>query len=260
MQVAGANIVVTGASSGIGAALAPALAEAGATVGIVARRADRLAEVLERCRAHAPGSQMFVADLGDPEGAEALALRMWDEMGGVDVLVNNAAIPKRRAVAELTVAELQETMATNFESPVRMTMALLPKWLERDRGQVVNVSSFGGRAGIFHEAAYCASKFALAGWSEGMFLDLEHTGVEVQLVLPGAIETEIWDVPGNDPAAVEVDKYPASDFARDLIVAMESGRFEHYIPDMQPLIVDKTKDSDAFLRGMAAYARSVHTP
>jgi short-subunit dehydrogenase len=258
MQVAGANIVVTGASAGIGAALAPALAERGATVGIVARRAERLSEVLERCRAHAPDSKMWAADLGDPAAAEALALRMWDEMGGIDVLVNNAAIPKRRAVAELTVAEVQETMATNFEAPVRMTMALLPRWLERGRGQVVNVSSFGGRAGIFHEAAYCASKFALAGWSEGMFLDLDGTGVEVQLVLPGAIDTEIWDVPNNDPAAIEVDKYPAADFAADLIAAMEGGGFEHYIPDMKALVVDKTKDCHGFLSGMAAYARSLH--
>jgi short-subunit dehydrogenase len=258
MQIQGANIVVTGASSGIGAALAPALAEQGATVGLVARRADRLAEVLERCRVHAPNSRMWAADLGDPAAAEALARQMWDEMGSVDVLVNNAAIPKRRAVAELTVAEVQETMATNFESPVRMTMALLPKWLERGRGQVVNVSSFGGRAGIFHEAAYCASKFALAGWSEGMFLDLDGTGVEVQLVLPGAIDTEIWDVPGNDPAAIEVDLFPAEAFAAALVEAMEGGGFEHYIPDMQPLIIDKTKDCDGFLRGMAAYARSLH--
>jgi short-subunit dehydrogenase len=255
--VSGATIVVTGASSGIGAALAPALAEAGATVGIVARRADRLAEVLERCRVHAPASRMWTADLGDPAVAEGLALQMWDELGGIDVLVNNAAIPKRRAVPELTVAEVQATMATNFESPVRMTMALLPRWLERGRGQVVNVSSFGGRAGIVHEAAYCASKFALAGWSEGMYLDLYGTGVEVQLILPGAIDTEIWDVPGNDPAAFDVDKQPADEFAATLIEAMEAGGFEHYLPDMKAIAVDKTKDCDAFLTGLAAFAASL---
>ena len=200
MLVAGANVVITGASSGIGAALAPALAEAGATVGLVARRADRLAEVLERCREHAPASRMWTADLADTDAAEALAVQMWDEMGGIDVLVNNAAIPKRRSVRELTLAEIRQTMAVNFESPVRMSLALLPRMLERDAGVIVNVSSFGGRAGILNEAAYCASKFALCGWSESMHLDLWDTGVNVRLVLPGAIATEIWDQPGNDPA------------------------------------------------------------
>ena len=93
----GAKILVTGASSGIGAALAPILAERGATVGIVARRADRLEEVLERCRKFAPDSRMWAADLGDLARAEQVALEAWDAFGGLDVLVNNAAIPKRTA-------------------------------------------------------------------------------------------------------------------------------------------------------------------
>jgi short-subunit dehydrogenase len=256
MQISGARIVVTGASSGIGAALAPLLAERGATVGIVARRADRLSEVLERCQAHAPDSRMWTADLGDPAGAEALAAQMWDELGGIDVLVNNAAIPKRRKVTEITVAELQETMATNFESPVRMTQALLPRWLERDHGMVVNVSSFGGRAGILGEAAYCASKFALCGWSEAMLMDLWDTGVDVRLVLPGAIDTEIWDVPGNDDPLFVGDLYPAADMATGIADAIEGDCFELYLPDMKPIVEMKTSDAQGFLGGVVDFARS----
>lgn len=259
MEIAGANIVVTGASSGIGAALAPLLAERGATVGLVARRADRLAAVLERCQVHAPGSRMWTADLGDPAAAEALALQMWDELGSVDVLVNNAAIPKRRKVTEITVVELQQTMATNFESPVRMTQALLPRWLDRGRGMVVNVSSFGGRAGILGEAAYCASKFALCGWTEAMLMDLWDTGVEVRLVLPGAIDTEIWDVPGNDhpvlaPAAG--DLLPAADMAAGIADAIEGDAFELYLPDLKPIVEMKTSHAEGFLAGVVELARS----
>jgi short-subunit dehydrogenase len=255
MQVEGATVLVTGASSGIGAALAPLLAERGATVGVVARREDRLAGVVARCRAHRPASRMWVADLGDTDAAEHLAVRAWDELGGIDVLVNNAAIPRRRRVTDLTVHELRETMAVNFEAPVRMSLAVLPRMLERDRGVIVNVSSFGGRAGIPGEAAYCASKFALAGWSESMQLDLWDTGVDVRLVLPGAIDTEIWDRPGNDPPLYDGPLEPAADVAAGIVAAIEGDRFEHYLPDMKPIAEMKTADVDAFLAGVIAFAR-----
>lgn len=253
MQIDGANVLVTGASSGIGAALAPLLAERGATVGIVARRQDRLAEVLDQCRAHSPASRMYVADLADTDGAEALARQAADEMGGIDVLVNNAAIPKRRSVITITFDEVRETMAVNFESPVRMTLALLPRMLEQDRGVIVNVSSFGGRAGILNETAYCASKFALCGWSESMALDLWKTGVEVRLILPGAIDTEIWDVPGNDEAPFHGELSPPGPIAEGIIAAIEGDRFEHYLPDMQAIAEFKTSAIDDFFAGVIAF-------
>ena len=256
MKVDGAKVVVTGASSGIGAALAPLLAERGATVAIVARRADRLVEVLERCQAHQPASRMDVCDLGDVEAAEALVARLWDEMGGVDVLVNNAAIPKRKSVQELRTDEILSTMAINFESPVRMTQVLLPKWLARDSGMVVNVTSFGGRAGILNEAAYCASKFALTGWSESMHLDLWDTGVDVRLILPGAIATEIWDQPDNDPAFFEGDMEPPENVAAGIIDAIEGSQFEHYLPDMKPIAEMKTRDAGGFFAATIDFANA----
>jgi short-subunit dehydrogenase len=254
MQLDGANVLVTGASSGIGAALAPLLAERGATVAVVARRADRLAEVLERCRQHAPDSRMYAADLGDTNAAEALALQAWDDMGGLDVLVNNAAIPKRRRVQDISLDEVAETMRVNFESPVRMSLAVLPRMLERDSGVIVNVSSFGGRSGILGEAAYCASKFALCGWSESMALDLWHTGVDVRLILPGAIATEIWVQPGNDAPLYEGPFEPPESVATGIADAIEGNGFEHYLPDMKPIVEMKTTDIDGFLAGVIAFA------
>src|SRR5262249_62407651 len=96
-RIEGSPVLVTGAPSGIGAALAPQLAERGATVGIVARRADRLEQVLVECRRHAPESRMWAADLGDLERAEAVAGEGWAAFGHVDALGNNAAIAKRGA-------------------------------------------------------------------------------------------------------------------------------------------------------------------
>ena len=251
MKVDGARVLVTGASSGIGAALALLLAERGATVGLVARRRDRLEEVLERCRVHAPDSRLWAADLDDPAGAERLALEAWDAFGHLDVLVNNAAIPKRRRVQDLTVDEVAQVMRVNFESPARMTMALLPRMLERDAGVIVNVSSLGGRLGIIHEAAYCASKFALCGWSESLALDLWNTGVDVRLVIPGPIDTEIWDLPDNEAPLYDGPKEPPELVAEGIVAAIEGDTFEHYLPDMKGNAEFKTSDIDTFLDGAA---------
>jgi short-subunit dehydrogenase len=263
MRINRAKILVTGASSGIGAALAPKLAAKGATVGVVARRRDRLEAVVEACRQHSPGSRLWVADLGDLDAAERVALEAWDAFEGLDCLVNNAAIPKRTPVARLTPDDVAHVMRVNFESPMRMTLALLPRMLERGAGVVVNVSSLGGRLGIAHEAAYCASKFALCGWSEVMRIDLEGTGVGVKLVLPGPIETEIWDQPDNDPALYDGPFVPAAECAQSIVDAIEDDGFEYYAPPMMPggfgqhdIVVGKTNDVDGFLGGMAKMAAS----
>jgi short-subunit dehydrogenase len=241
-------VLVTGASSGIGAALARRLAAGGATVGLVARREDRLREVAADC----PGARVWVADLGDPERAEAVALEAWDAFGHVDVLVNNAAMPKRRRVTDLTPAEVDETMRVNFTSPVRMTLALLPRMLDRGEGVIVNVASLGGRLGIVHEAAYCASKFALCGWSESMHIDLLGTDVHVRLVQPGPIDTEIWDHPGSEAPVYDGPKFPPDDVAAAIVAAIDSDRFEHFSPDLQAVVAAKTADIDGFLGAMGS--------
>jgi short-subunit dehydrogenase len=251
VDIEGASVLVTGASSGIGAALAVALARRGARVGLVARRRDRLEAVLAECTPHSPASRLWVCDLADSDAAEATAREADAAFGGLDVLVNNAAIPKRRMVQVLTPAEVDETMRVNFTSPVRMTLAVLPGMLERDRGTIVNVSSMGGRVGILQEAAYCASKFALCGWSEAMAADLWKTGVEVRLVNPGPVDTEIWDQPGNDPANYDGPLEPPSVVADGIVAAIEGDRFETYVPDLSSVVEWKTAHVDDFLAGVA---------
>jgi short-subunit dehydrogenase len=252
VNVDGSTVLVTGASSGIGACLAERLAGRGAVVGLVARRQHRLAEVLDRCRRSSPASRMWVADLGDLVRAEALALEAWDELGGVDVVVHNAAIPKRRRVTALTAEEVEAVMRVNFLSPVRMTLALLPRMLERDHGLIVNVSSLGGRLGIAAEAAYSSSKFALCGWSESLAMDLWGTGVGVRLIIPGAIDTEIWDQPDNDPPLYAGPREPPDVVADGIVAAIEGDRFEHYLPDLKAVVEFKTGDPDAFFAGAVA--------
>jgi len=257
----GAAVLVTGASSGIGAALVPKLAARGAVVGLVARRADRLEAVLAECREHTPGSRMWTADLANPARVEEVALAAWDAFGGLDCLVNNAGIPARVPVTELTPERVAHVMDVNFHAPVRMSLALLARMLDRGRGEIVNVSSLGGRLGIAHEAAYCASKFALCGWSEAMAIDLAGTPLVVKLVLPGPIETEIWDQPGNAPALYDGPLVPATDCADAIVAAITTEGFEFYTPEEGPfgsqrdVVIGKTQDPDSFLALMVDLAR-----
>ena len=255
MEIAGANVLVTGASSGIGAALARMLADQGATLALVARREDKLRQVLEDCRVRAPGSKMWVADLGDLSLAAEVATQAWDALGGLDVIVNNAAIPKVREVRRLSASDLEETLRINLLSPVRIIQTLLPRMLEQGSGTIVNVTSLGGRLGIMHESAYCASKFALTGFTESMFLDLHDTPLRIRLVIPGPFETDIWDRPGSDPAVFKDEpKFPPEDCATGIIAAITGEGFEHYVPDMKAVAEFKTANIEQFLSGVAARA------
>jgi short-subunit dehydrogenase len=252
----GKRVLITGASSGVGAALARQLAARGAVVGLVARRRDRLAEVVADCRRTSPDSVMWAADLADTPAVGRLALEAWDALGGIDVLINNAAIPKRRVITALDPAEVEAVMRVNFFAPMRLTLAVLPRMLARGAGMVVNVSSVGGRLGIIHEAAYCASKFALCGWSESMAVDLHGTGISVKLIEPGPVDTEIWDQPDNEDPLYHGPKVDPDEVAEGIIAALGSDRFEHYVPDMKAIVDGKNADIDAFITGVASMVRA----
>jgi short-subunit dehydrogenase len=256
MAVAGSSVLVTGASAGIGAALSVALARAGAArLGLVGRREDKLAGVAATCRDAGAAVEVWVQDLDDAIAAERMVADAWERFDGLDVLVNNAAIPMRRDVRSLSLDDLHRTMRIDFETPVRMTLALLPRWLERDHGMVVNVSSLGGRLGIVHETAYCAAKFALCGFTEAMAMDLWDTGVQVRLIVPGPVDTDIWDRPDTDPPHYDGPKEPPETVAAGIVAAIEGPHFEHYLPDLKGIAEFKTSDIETFLEGAAAMAR-----
>jgi NAD(P)-dependent dehydrogenase (short-subunit alcohol dehydrogenase family) len=264
LVIAGSRVLVTGASSGIGAALARQLAEMGATVGIVGRREELLAAVLDDCRRLGPSPtsgphRSWTVDLGDLDAAEALAVEAWDTNGGLDVLVNNAAIPKVRDVRRLSAADLDETTKINYLSPVRMTMALLPRWLDRGSGTIVNVTSLGGRIPILWESAYCASKFALTGFTEVLAMDLHDTPLRVRLVIPGPFDTDIWDRPGSDPAAFkDGDKLPPEVCAQGIVDAILGDRLEWYVPDMKGVAEYATSNLEQFIGNITAMHAKTH--
>jgi short-subunit dehydrogenase len=257
----GRRVLVTGASSGIGAGLAEAMAAAGAVVGICARRRDRLAETLDRCRAHAPESRMWVVDLADPVQVDRLASAATEELGGVDVLVNNAGIPKRRRVTALDIATVDAVMQINYLSPVRLTLALLPGMVERGWGRVVSVSSVAATLSSPGESAYDASKAALAAFSEAMAVDLWDTGVKVTVVFPGVVDTELFSLPDNDPSIAAVEPLSVREAVEAVLEGAGAGRLNVYVPAyFADLAAAKAKDVEGFMAGAAEFVRQQASP
>jgi short-subunit dehydrogenase len=258
LKLPGSAVLVTGASTGIGAATARALGAAGARVGLVARRKGLLDEVAEQARAAgAPDVEVWAADLSDLALAERVAIEAWDRFDGLDALVNNAGAPKRKHVTRLTADEVESIMTLNYFSPVRMTLAVLPRMRERGSGVIVNVSSLAGRVAPPREAAYAGSKFALNGFSEVMAVDLFDEPIHVKVIQPGPIETPIWgDVPGNEPPAYDGEFYPPEDCADAIIELLTTDKFEIYVPaSLGDVVALKGQDVEGFIAGSAAFAK-----
>jgi len=256
-SVAGKHVLVTGASTGIGEALAVGFAEAGAIVGICARREPELAEVLARVREHSPESRMWTIDLDDLDELETFAAEVSLELGGLDVLVNNAGSPKRRNVMALDAETVEAVMRLNYFSPVRLMLAFLPELIERS-GRIVNISSVAARLGPPAEAAYTASKAALTGFSESMQVDLGIAGhdVQVHVVNPGVIDTRLFQLPDNEPSMAAIEALPTSAMVEPVLAALDAGTFEIYVPDgFANIVAARFPDACAFLAGSIAWAR-----
>ena len=256
MNVAGKKALITGASSGIGAGLAVTFARAGATVGICARRTDRLEAVLDECRVHAPESRAWTIDLSDLDGVAAFAAQADDELGGIDILVNNAGIPKRRHVLELSADVVDEVMAINYASPVRLTLALLPRMVARGGGAIVTISSVAARLGPPREAAYSATKAAISAFMESAAVDLDGANIAIHLVNPGIIQTELFDLPDNEPSLSDLEALPVSALADAVLAQLESGTFEIYVPDwFADITPARYGDVGAFIEGSKQWVR-----
>jgi NAD(P)-dependent dehydrogenase (short-subunit alcohol dehydrogenase family) len=186
----GRTAIVTGASRGIGAAVARALDAAGARVALVARSAGQLDEVAAGL---ANDPVVIPTDLGSPEGptaAAATALAAFD--GRLDVLVNNAGIAVRKESEDLQLEELDRLWNVNVRSALLLTAAVLPAMLERQSGSIVSISSISGVRGAPRRALYAATKAALDGMTRALAMEYGPRGIRANSVAPGVVETDLW--------------------------------------------------------------------
>jgi short-subunit dehydrogenase len=221
--------LVTGASSGIGAATARALAKRGTTVVAVARREARLRALIGAIASDAPKSFYLAGDLGERRFAESIVAETVARCGRLDVLVNNAAMPMHKHAYGVTADDVETTLRTNFLSCVWTTQAAIPQMLRQRGGAIVNVSSFASLVVPPREGVYAASKAALDAWTEGLWLDLAGSQIHVALIHPGPIDTEIWDK-RQEQSGYRGKRWPASDVADAVLEAIERNRREIRVP------------------------------
>jgi NAD(P)-dependent dehydrogenase (short-subunit alcohol dehydrogenase family) len=183
--------VVTGASAGLGAQLCLDLAQAGARVIGLARRAERLDALADRLRPLSPSSGTMVCDVADTDAVRAALELVVQSHGGVDLLVNNAALDPGVRLADITEADFRRTFDVNFFAPVAATLAVLPAMIERGSGTIVNVSSDGGRLPSPGPGAYPSSKAALSAFSESTSFRLAPKGIHMHVVYPAFMATEL---------------------------------------------------------------------
>jgi short-subunit dehydrogenase len=181
LDLAGRTALLTGATGGLGRAIATALAERGATLKLSARKP----QALEQLAAELPGTghQVIPADLSQPGAAEQLAL----DAGEVDVLVANAGLPGAGWLIDFTPEELARALRVNLEAPMLLSRALYPAMLERGSGHLLFVSSLSGKTASPRSSVYNATKFGLRGFALGLRTDIGPRGVGVSLVSPGFI-------------------------------------------------------------------------
>jgi len=192
-------VIVTGASAGIGQALALQLARLGAKVSIAARRADRLEEVATTCRALGAEVMVVPTDLREEAQCKALVEKTVAAFGRLDMLINNAGLAVLSLFADYPDLHLfRQTMDVNFYGAVNCTFYALP-YLKQTKGRIVAISSMGGKAAIPYNTPYCASKYALHGFYDALRMELSRSGVSATVICPWWVVTEFHEA--------QMDKY-----------------------------------------------------
>ena len=254
MDLDGAVVAITGASRGIGAAVAKAVAARGAKVGLIARTVADLDGVLAACR---PGGVTVGADVSDREATVAAIEQIESELGPIDVLVANAGIGGYGPLVDMSYEEMERVVAVNVLVTMYPIRAVLPGMIARRRGHIVTVGSIAGRIGSPFEAVYSATKFAGVGFTEAFAVEVAPYGVGVSIVNPGVVATDFGAARGH-PYDRDRPKPISSESVADAVVAaVEGGAGERYVPRwFRPAVVTRHLVPPMFRWGTARSFRS----
>ncbi len=189
-RLSGQVALITGASSGIGQAIARAFLGEGADLVVVGRREERLRELASAAQSRGQRCAMVVGDVREEETAERAVRTAIDELGRLDILVNNAGIGIYKNLVDTSADDYDAMMDSNMRSTFLFTRHAVPVLVERGAGAIINISSMAGVMGFAGEAVYCSTKFAQVGFTQALDRELRPRGIKVGVVCPGGVKTE----------------------------------------------------------------------
>ncbi len=244
---------VTGASHGVGRAVAEAFAAAGRPVGLLARSRPDLEATLASMGGH---GAIAVADVGDPAAVEAAMHELTSALGPPEVLVCSAGFGAYGPVRSTALAVVEELMRVNFRGTVHSTRAVLEDMISRRRGHIVVIGSVAGLVGVPLEAAYSASKFAVTGWAEALAAEVRHHGIGVTVVSPGPVDTGFFEARGTPYRRRRPKPLPAAVVAAAVLRAVERERAELVLPRrLRGAVVIRSAAPGLFRRGVGRSMR-----
>ena len=227
------TILITGASSGIGKQSAIEFAKLGANIVLVARRKEKLDELANELKKFNVSVLVYSCDVSDKEQVKEMSKTVLEKFDYIDVLVNNAGFAIYGSVKNLSIEEIESQMETNYFGMMYCIKNFLPSMLEKKSGHIVNVASVAASFGLPGIASYCASKFAMLGFSEGLKHELSGTGVGITVVSPIMVRTDFFDHPSFE----KMPKYSSTSLssktvAKAILKASNSPRLEIIVPSV----------------------------
>jgi len=251
---------ITGASSGIGEALARALAQRGASVILSGRNVAALEAVARDCAE----SLVLPFEATEFERIPDIAGKAWSWKGRVDALVNNAGVSQRSLAVETGFSVYQRMIAVDLLAPIALTQALLPRMVKAGGGRIVAISSVAGIVGAPMRSAYCAAKHGLIGYHDSVRAENEHLGIHVHVVAPGSVRTDVsrnaltadGSRRGVSDAAID-NGMPPADAAAAMLAAIEAGKREIVLATgaEYDIVAMRRKDPEALFDRMSAAVR-----